>query len=303
MYIVSLAWQCASPQLMCFTSQCHAYVKRIGLFYKYIRLFCQCLFHVYWSLVQASLYVYISLSMILQLQRTCMHVCATHMHVWQWRVGILDGITITANTATYCNKLQHTSVPATAQHTAINCNALPYPSRPAMAQHTATHCNALQHTATHCNALQHTATHLEASNGASVFGGIALRVVEVRGYRDHWMSHGTHENETYRTYEWVIALEVRGYRDQAQWVVSKIWIRHNVTHKKQSCRAPTGSDQRQEECVNRGVSWDDTLGAVCAAVCRMAHIRSSHGKHMNESWHTYEWVMAHTWISHGTHMD
>ena len=26
------------------------------------------------------------------------------------------------------------------------------------------------------------------------------------------------------------------------------------------------------------------------------------GTHMNESWHTYEWVMAHIWMSHGTHM-
>ena len=28
-----------------------------------------------------------------------------------------------------------------------------------------------------------------------------------------------------------------------------------------------------------------------------------HGTHMNESWHTYEWVMAHIWMSHGTHMN
>jgi len=25
--------------------------------------------------------------------------------------------------------------------------------------------------------------------------------------------------------------------------------------------------------------------------------------HMNESWHTYEWVMAHLWMSHCTHMN
>ena len=34
------------------------------------------------------------------------------------------------------------------------------------------------------------------------------------------------------------------------------------------------------------------------------HIWMSHGTHMNESWHTYEWVMAHgrhIWMSHGTH--
>jgi len=27
-----------------------------------------------------------------------------------------------------------------------------------------------------------------------------------------------------------------------------------------------------------------------------------HGTHMNASWHTYECVMAHIWVRHGTHM-
>ena len=35
----------------------------------------------------------------------------------------------------------------------------------------------------------------------------------------------------------------------------------------------------------------------------MAHIWMSHGTHMNESWHTYEWVMAHIWMSGTTHMN
>jgi len=49
----------------------------------------------------------------------------------------------------------------------------------------------------------------------------------------------------------------------------------------------------------------------------MAHRWRSHGTqmneswhtyecvmaHMNESWHTYEWAMAHIWMSHGTHMN
>jgi len=29
----------------------------------------------------------------------------------------------------------------------------------------------------------------------------------------------------------------------------------------------------------------------------------SHGAHMNESCHTYEWVMSHIWMSHVTHMN
>ena len=34
----------------------------------------------------------------------------------------------------------------------------------------------------------------------------------------------------------------------------------------------------------------------------IAHVWMSHGTHMIESWHTYDWVMAHIWLSHGTHM-
>ena len=29
----------------------------------------------------------------------------------------------------------------------------------------------------------------------------------------------------------------------------------------------------------------------------------SHGTHVNESWHTCEWVMAHIWMSHGPHLN
>jgi len=33
------------------------------------------------------------------------------------------------------------------------------------------------------------------------------------------------------------------------------------------------------------------------------HIRMSHITYMDESWHTFEWVMAHIWMSHATHMN
>ena len=32
----------------------------------------------------------------------------------------------------------------------------------------------------------------------------------------------------------------------------------------------------------------------------MAHIRLSHGTHMNEPWHTFKYVMAHIRMSHVT---
>jgi len=35
----------------------------------------------------------------------------------------------------------------------------------------------------------------------------------------------------------------------------------------------------------------------------MAHMWMSHGTHVNESWHTYEWVMTLIWMSHGTHVN
>jgi len=35
----------------------------------------------------------------------------------------------------------------------------------------------------------------------------------------------------------------------------------------------------------------------------MSHIWMSHVTHMNESCHTYEWVMSHIWMSHVTHMN
>ena len=35
----------------------------------------------------------------------------------------------------------------------------------------------------------------------------------------------------------------------------------------------------------------------------MPHLSMSHVIHMNESWYTYEWVMSHIWMSHGTHMN
>ena len=33
------------------------------------------------------------------------------------------------------------------------------------------------------------------------------------------------------------------------------------------------------------------------------HLWTSHVTYVNESWHTYEWVMSHIWMSHVTHMN
>jgi len=54
------------------------------------------------------------------------------------------------------------------------------------------------------------------------------------------------------------------------------------------------------EVCTHVVVWFD-LNAVFGR--HMALIWMSHGTHVNESWHTYEWVMAHIWTSHGAHMN
>jgi len=35
----------------------------------------------------------------------------------------------------------------------------------------------------------------------------------------------------------------------------------------------------------------------------MAHTWMSHGTHVKEPCHTYEWIMSHLWVSHGTHVN
>jgi len=98
-----------------------------------------------------------------------------------------------------------------------------------------------------------------------------------------WMSHGTRMNESWHTYEWVM---VHIY----EWVMAHIWMSHGA----QMTRA-------KPETRNNAA----TLSFV--------------GTHMNQSWHThewvwtntatlwvtaqYEWVMAYTCMSHGTHMN
>jgi len=63
-------------------------------------------------------------------------------------------------------------------------------------------------------------------------------------------------------------------------------------------------------------AYDGTSFRATAIAWIIAHIWMSHGTHRSimvtvatatacimESWHTYEWVTAHVWISHGTHMN
>jgi len=99
------------------------------------------------------------------------------------------------------------------------------------------------------------------------------------------ISHVTHLNELCHTYEWD---------------VSQIWMSH-VTCANESCHMC--------EWVMSCISREDTLKyaktlpkmSMPYLTCEwvLAHIWMSHGTHMNESLHTYEWVMARTRMGHG----
>jgi len=70
---------------------------------------------------------------------------------------------------------------------------------------------------------------------------------------------------------------------------------------------------------NWACSWCTFVSVSCCSIWRrhvkhvnetwlthgwvMAHIWMSHGTQTNESWHAYEWVMAHAWVSRVTYMN
>jgi len=87
------------------------------------------------------------------------------------------------------------------------------------------------------------------------------------------MSHVTHMNESYRTYEWVM---------------SHIWTSH-VTDLDSLRHSRVKAERFVYKCnvVVYGL-WHSTY-------C------TSHVTHMNGSYYTYEWVMSHIWMSHVTH--
>ena len=85
-----------------------------------------------------------------------------------------------------------------------------------------------------------------------------------------WMRHVTHMNESCDTYEWVM---------------SHIWKHYHMN----------GSCDRRERRV---VRWGLREGVSVQAVSWMIHVTR-----INESCHTYQWIMSHTSMSHVTHMN
>ena len=157
------------------------------------------------------------------------------------------------------------------------------------------------------------------SDLAKEFGGFQWRASECLCHGTHineswhtyeWvmahlsMSHSTHMNESWRTYEWVMAhlwmshgTHMKESWHTYEWVMAYIWMSH-VTHIHGKWHTHTRVLAllwiRHGTPMN--TSWH-TYEYV------MAHIWIRHGTPMNTSWLTYEYVMAHLWIRHGTHMN
>jgi len=143
-------------------------------------------------------------------------------------------------------------------------------------------------------------SHICMSHVMNVFACVWFRLAQQ--YRDHtyaWvtsqirMSHGTHMNESWHTYEYNVSVWFRlaqQYRDYTytyesclryEWVMAHAWRSHGTY----------GSEIH--------VSDVPLLRAILRV---MSHISMSHVTHTNESCHTYEWVMSYIWMSHVTHM-
>jgi len=99
----------------------------------------------------------------------------------------------------------------------------------------------------------------------------------------------THMNESYHTYEWVIAHMNESwhtYEHSHGRVMSHIWMSHGT----------------RMNASYMDESWHTHGWVILNNWMHMAHTWIRHVTHMNESWHTFECVMSHAWLSHVTHM-
>ena len=107
-----------------------------------------------------------------------------------------------------------------------------------------------------------------------------------------WISHVTHMNESCHTYEWVM---------------SHIWM-SRVTRMNESCHR--GVCVWLTHTLHLDVRTRKSCAWSVVSQIRMSHVKhifeschihkSNCVTHMNESCHTYEWVMSHIWMSRVT---
>ena len=169
--------------------------------------------------------------------------------------------------AARCSTLQHTATRCnTLQHSATLCNTLqPTATRCNTLQHTATRCNTLQHAATLYNTLPHTATHCNTLHlAASHSNTLQHTCIYVHTYVCVCVCEHVRVYIYFYTYIYVCG---RMYKMVCM-VVNSMYA---LSHEAHTCYA----------------------SLICIY----------HAASLNASWRTSEWVMAHIWMSHGTHMN
>ena len=153
-----------------------------------------------------------------------------------------------------------------------------------------------------------------------------------------WMSHGTHMNESWHTYERVMAhiWTSHGTHINESWhtsLLSSLWLTclismyayHSRDDEKEikSAFVPDTPTLMNQKALFKTYVLGKLVSTSFPSTCVhtlytptwlqawvMSHVWRSHGTHMNESWHTYEWVlctltppptyvcvMAHIWMS------
>ena len=71
-----------------------------------------------------------------------------------------------------------------------------------------------------------------------------------------------------------------------------------------SCHSLSLSLMNESTCILVATPMDESYHTWTSPTTHewvVSHIWMRHVTHINESWHTYEWVMSHTWTSPTTH--
>ena len=87
-----------------------------------------------------------------------------------------------------------------------------------------------------------------------------------------------------------------------QWIVTHVWKLH-VTYVNKSCNTQQRLEGLHHEHVVTNVVTNDKASVSGRSTCTNLISNINLIRNINESCHTYEWVMSHIWMSHVTHMN